>query len=342
MCDLQIPVSRRLVVLERFGGPEELRWVEAPMPPRGADEVVVAVEAIGVNFADTMVRRGEYRRDQPLTFTPGFEVAGRVLAGPDDGPPLGARVVAFTEHGGGYADHVVVSARQVHEVLDGIEAVDAASLFTQGVTAWYAVHRYGRVAAGERVLVHAASGGLGGLCVQIAAEAGAEVVAVASTESKRAHAREHGAAHALAGDPETLTAAVREAIGNDGVDVVIDGVGGPLFTPSLRALAFNGRYVVVGSASQAPATLDVRALMPRGQTVVGFVVARVAELDPAEPARAFAEVQQRLLDGRLRQPVTVLPAYDAARAHELVESRALTGKAVLVFDPASPHERRVR
>jgi NADPH2:quinone reductase len=331
-----IPARRRLATLERFGGPEQLRWVEAEMPPRGRDEVLVAVEAIGVNFADTMVRRGEYRRSQPLSFTPGFEVAGRVLAGPADGPGVGARVVAFTEHGGGYASHVVVPASHVFAVIDGLDAVGAASLFTQGTTAWYAVHRYGRVRPGDRVLVHAASGGLGGIAAQLAAEAGGEVVAVASTPAKLELARANGAAHAVAGDPETLTAAVRAATGGAGVDVVIDGVGGALFQPTLRALAFNGRYVVAGSASQAPATLDVRALMPRGQTIAGFVVARVAEEDPAEPARAFDAVQRRLLDGRLRQPVTVLSAEEAARAHELIETRALTGKAVLVFDGAAP------
>lgn len=323
------PAQRRLVALRRFGAPAEMQWTSGPLPPRGADEIHVAVAAIGVNFADTMVRRGEYRRDQPLTFTPGFEVAGHVVAGPADGPPPGSRVVAFTEHGGGYADHVIVPRDHVYAVADGVSLDDAAALFTQGVTGWYAVHRYGRVARGETVLVHAAAGGLGGLCVQLAAEAGATVIATASTSAKRAVAREHGAAVTLPADPETLTAGVRTASDGRGADVALDGVGGPLFAPSLRALAFNGRYVVVGSASQQPATLDTRALMPRGQTISGFVVARVAEQDPAEPQRAFDAIQQRLLDGRLRPRVTVLPAADVARAHELIESRQATGKLVL-------------
>ena len=100
--------TRRVVALDRFGPPSVMRWTEAPMPPRGERDVLVAVDAIGVNFADTMVRRGEYRRDQSLDFTPGFEVAGRVVDGPADGPEPGRLVVAFTEHGGGYADHVAV------------------------------------------------------------------------------------------------------------------------------------------------------------------------------------------------------------------------------------------
>jgi NADPH2:quinone reductase len=317
-----------------------MRWTEEPMPERGADDVLVAVEAIGVNFADTMVRRGEYRRDQPLGFTPGFEVAGRVVEGPPDGPPPGSLVVVFTEHGGGYADHVVAARDHVFTVAPELDAVSAAALFTQGVTAWYAVHRYGAVRPGESVLVHAAAGGLGALCVQLCAEQGAHVIATASTPQKLEIARGHGAAETVLSDPEALAVAVRERTAGHGADVVIDGVGGPLFAPSMRALAFNGRYVVVGSASQAPAELDVRALMPRGQTVVGFVVARVAELDPAEPQRAFDAVQERFADGRLRPELTVLGPDDLARAHELIESRALTGKLVLALQTvASPHAR---
>ncbi|MDO8212444.1 zinc-binding dehydrogenase [Conexibacter sp. CPCC 206217] len=338
--------TRRQIVLDRFGPPEVMRWDDGPVPPRGPDDVLVAVEAIGVNFGDTMVRRGEYRREQPLTFTPGFEVAGRVVeapAGEDSrgaagGDPAhgrqplapGTRVVAFTEHGGGYADAVVVPRDHVYTVADGVDDVTAAGIFTQGVTAWYAVHRYGRLAAGETVLVHAAAGGLGGLAVQLAAEHGATTIATASTEQKLAIAREHhGAAHTLISDPDTLAQQVRGLTHGRGADAVIDGVGGPLFTPSLRALAFNGRYVVAGSASQAPATLDVRALMPRGQTIAGFVVARVAEQDPAEPQRAFDAIQERVRAGRLRPQITVLPPEQIAHAHELIESRRLTGKVVV-------------
>ena len=321
--------TRRVVALDRFGPPSVMRWTEAPMPPRGERDVLVAVDAIGVNFADTMVRRGEYRRDQSLDFTPGFEVAGRVVDGPPDGPEPGRLVVAFTEHGGGYADHVAVPLDHVLTVAEGVRAADAAALFTQGVTAWYAVHRYGRVAPGEAVVVHAAAGGLGSLCVQLSAEAGARPVATASTEAKLEIARGHGAVAGTLSGTDGLAERLRELTGGRGADVIIDGVGGPLFRPSMRALAFNGRLVVVGSASQQPAELDVRSLMPRGQTVVGFVVARVAEQDPAEPQRAFDAVQERFRDGRLRPEVSLVGMDDLAGAHERIESRSLTGKLVV-------------
>jgi NADPH2:quinone reductase len=329
--------SRRIVALERFGPPEVMHWVDAPIPVRGPDEVLVAVEAIGINFADTMVRRGEYRRDQSLDFIPGFEVAGRVLESPEGEPAVGSTVVVFTENGGGYTDTVLAPRDHVFTVPDGVTAADAAALFTQGVTAWYSVHRYGHVQAGDPVLVHAGAGGLGALCIQLVVDAGGHAIATASTPEKLEIARGHGARDVVISDPEMLAATVRELTGGRGVKVVIDGVGGPLFTPSLRALAFGGRYVVVGSASQAPALLDVRALMPRGQSIVGFVVARVAEQDPAEPQLAFDEVAHRFHDGRLRPSVTVRGAHELAEIHRLIESRQLTGKVVVVLDRGGDH-----
>lgn len=312
-----------------------MRWVDAPIPTRGPDEVLVAVQAIGINFADTMVRRGEYRRDQSLEFIPGFEVAGQVLESPAGGPAVGSTVVVFTEDGGGYTDTVLAARDHVFSVPDGISAADAAALFSQGVTAWYSVHRYGQVQPGDPVLVHAGAGGLGALCIQLVVEAGGHAIATASTPEKLEIARGHGAKDALISDPGTLPAAVRELTGGRGVKLVIDGVGGPLFTPSLRALAFGGRYLVVGSASQEPAMLDVRALMPRGQSIIGFVVARVAEQDPAEPQLALDEVMHRFRDGRLRPSITVRGADELAAIHHEIESRQLTGKVVVVLDGTS-------
>lgn len=320
------------MALERFGPPEVMRWVEAPLPQRGPDDVLVSVQAIGVNFADTMVRRGEYRRDQSLDFIPGFEVAGRVLEAPEGGPEVGSTVVVFTENGGGYTDTVLAARDHVYTVPDGVGAADAAALFTQGVTAWYAVHRYGQVQPGDAVVVHAGAGGLGALCIQLVAAVGGRAIATASTAQKLDIARGHGARDTIIADPQTLTAELRAATEGRGARVIIDGVGGPLFSPSLRALAFGGRYVVVGSASQEPATLDVRGLMPRGQTIVGFVVARVADEDPDEPQRAFDEVAARFRDGVLRPTVTVRGADDLVEIHHLIESRRLTGKVVVTLD----------
>jgi len=322
-------ITRRRIALTEFGKPDVMTWIEDEVAPPGEDEVLISIEAIGVNFGDLMVRRGEYRRDQSLDFTPGFEAAGTVLETCADGPQVGSRVVAFTENGGGYADRLVIRRDHVFTVDPEIDAVDAAALFVQGVTAWYAVHRYGRAAVGETALVHGGAGGLGGMCIQLCVAAGVKAIATASSEEKLEIAKGHGAAAAVLSNPETMVKEVKELTGGGGCDVVIDGIGGPLFTPSMRMLAFGGRFVVAGSATQEPAMLDVRALMPRGQTIAGFVVARVAEADPTEPQRAFDEVQHLLRQGHLRLPLKVFGPDELPRVHELLEGRRLNGKAVI-------------
>jgi NADPH2:quinone reductase len=298
------------------------------VPERGPGEVTVAVEAFGVNFADTMVRRGEYRRDQPLSFTPGFEVVGRVVEAPDGDLSPGTRVGVFTNDGGGYAETIVAPRDQICVVPDDVPATVAAALLIQGVTGWYAVHRFGRVGPGEWVLVLGASGGLGALCVELVTAAGGRAIGAASSEEKRDVATRHGAEATVASDADTLAAEVRELTGR-GCDVVIDGIGGPLFAPSLRALGHSGRYLVVGSASQQPAMLDVRALMPRGQAVIGVLVARVTERDPAEPQGAFDQIVALWRAGRLAPDVNVIGPDDVVAAHERIEARAHIGKVVV-------------
>lgn len=333
--------ERTTVVLERFGPPEVMRLVSEPLCAPGPSEVLVEVDAIGVNFADTIVRRGEYHRNQRLSFVPGFEAAGRVTAtGPGVELAPGTPVAVFTENGGGYADHLVVPASRVYPVPDDISPVQVAGVFLQGVTAWYAVHRYGRVAAGEHVLVHAGAGGVGGLAIQLARLAGAIPIATASTEEKLRVARDNGAETALSSDPATLVSLLRQATGDRGCDVVVDGVGGPLFESSLQTLAHGGRYVVVGSASQEPAILDVRRLMPRAQIVCGFIVARVAEQSPEEPAAALRTVCELLREEKLRLRLTVLSLDEAVQAHELIEGRRHTGKIVLTTGTAGAEARR--
>jgi NADPH2:quinone reductase len=323
------PRRRHLVALDGFGGPEVMRWVEADAPAPGPDEVAVAVEAIGVNFGDTMVRRGEYRRDQPLDFTPGFEAAGRVLESPSADLEVGRRVLVFNDNGRGYADLLVVPRRRVFPVPEDIDPNVLAALFIQGTTAWYALHRFGCLAAGEWVLIHAGAGGVGGAAIQLARAAGARPIATASSEAKLAIARGHGAEHAILSDPDTLAAQVRELTDGHGADVVVDGVNGPLVAPSLKAMAFHGRYVVAGAASQEAGPVDTRALMPRNQSIAGFVTARIIDRDPAEPQRAIDAVLAAWRAGDLRPETVVLPPREVVRAHELLEARDHHGKIVL-------------
>ena len=326
-----IPHRRRVVGFEEFGPPSVLVEQSQPLPALGADDVLIRVTAAGVNFADTMVRRGEYRRDQILPHVPGMEVAGTIAwAAPGGSLSVGMPVVGFMEHGGGYTDYAIQQRDRVFTVPADIDGVTVAAAFLQGVSAWYAVVRYGHVRAKDNVLVTAAAGGLGGLAVQLAADRGASVIGTASSPDKRSQARELGCVDALdVADPD-FRSQVLELTGGRGVDVIIDGVGGPVFGAALACLAHSGRYVVVGSATQQPATLDVRHLMPRAQTVSGFIVRRVMELDANEPGRALSHVLDRISAGAIRVRTTSMALGDAAQAHRLIESRQSVGKICLV------------
>lgn len=194
--------TRCAIQLDRFGGPEVMRWVGGDAPDPQPGDTVVEIEALGLNFADTMVRRGEYRRDQSLDLTPGFEAVGRVVESPPGGLPTGERVFVFTDNGCGYADLLVVPPDRVFPVGSEVPATVAAGIFIQGTTAWYSLHRFGRIQAGETVLVHAAAGGVGALTIQLAVAAGARVIATASSKEKLEIARAHGAEHLFLADPD--------------------------------------------------------------------------------------------------------------------------------------------
>jgi len=323
--------ASRVFLLDRFGPPEVMRLTPRAIPAPGRGEVLVEVEVSGVNFADTMIRRGEYLRDQSLSLAPGSEVVGRVIAaGADLESTLGSRVAGWVEAGGAYADHVLVPAHRAYPVPEDLPAGAIAAVFLQGTTAEYALHRYGRLRPGETVLVHAAAGGVGGVAVQLAKIAGARVIATASSPAKLEVARAHGADIVLdASVHDTLAARLLEASDGRGCDVIVDGVGGPLFEPSLRALAFGGRYVIAGAASQQPSHLDARRLLVRGQTVCGFVLARVIEQDPGEPGRALDHLCTLLHDGRLQPRYELLSLERAVEAHRRIEARELSGKLVL-------------
>jgi len=324
-------MTTRSVILSAFGGPEVLAFTDGPTPQPGPGQVLVQTEVSGVNFGDTMTRRGEYLRNQPLTLAPGSEAVGRVvMTGEGAEHLLGRRVAAWIEDGGGYATHVLAASHRVYDVPEDLPAPQVAAVFLQGITAMYALHLFGRVRRGDTVLVHAAAGGVGILSVQLAVHAGAHVIGTASSQAKRDAARDAGAEITLdSRDVDGLKDAIRSATGGKGCDVVIDGVGGPVFGPSLAAMAVGGRYVVVGSASQSPGMLDSRHLLVRNQTVVGFIVAHVVDADPAEPQAALTLMCDLVRSGDVRPVVTTLPLEDVVEAHRLMESRDLVGKLVL-------------
>ena len=314
----------RAIQITEFGGPEVLVPRDVPEPvAAGEGMVVLDVEAAGVNYADTHQADNTYLAPAQLPLIPGAEVVGIR----DDG----RRVVALLA-GGGYAERALASRDAMWEVPDGVSDGQALALVLQGTTAWHLLRTSAQLREGESVVVHAAGGGVGTLAVQLARRFGAgRVIAVASTEEKRALALRLGADAAVDAGAEDLTAALREA--NDGarVDVVLEMVGGDTFAASLAALAPFGRLVHFGQAGRAGApAVDPGRLMARSAAVVGFWLVHVLQR-PALMTAAMHDLIRAVLDGEL-EPVVggTYPLEDARRAHEDLRARRTVGKLVLV------------
>ncbi|GAA4950828.1 quinone oxidoreductase [Streptomonospora halophila] len=320
----------RAIVIEEQGGPEVMRLTETADPEPASGEVLIDVEARGVNFIDVYQRSGAYSVSTP--FTPGVEAAGRVAA-------VGAGVTGFAPGDrvawamlpGGYADRAAVPARRVVPVPDGVTAEQAASTLLQGMTAHYLTHSTYAVQPGDTVLVHAAAGGTGLLLVQMAKARGATVIGTASTEAKQALAREAGADEVIDYTRQDVAPAVRELTRSRGVAAVYDGVGADTFDASLESLRPRGVLALFGQASGAVPPVDPQRLNSAGSvfltrpSITHHIASREELLERA------ADVYGLVASGRLDVRVGGRYALEeAARAHEDLTARRTTGKLLLV------------
>jgi NADPH:quinone reductase len=302
----------RAVVLRETGGPEQLELAEVPDPEPGDGEVVVQVRAAGVNFADVLVRQGRYPQPPELPTIPGSEVAGEVD---------GRRVMALPS-GGGYAEKVAVVERLLVPLPDGASFEKGAGFLLTFVTAWIPLTRQVRVGEGSVVLVHAGSGGVGSAAIQLAKHLGAEVVATASTEEKRQVALEQGADQAVGYDE--FAEKVR-------ADVVLDPVGGEIFTQSFGVLKPLGTVVALGFAGGWWEPMDPAPLVGRNLGMQGFYLGRLMRHDPELVREAIGEVLELWSSGVVKPLVgATFPLEGAGEAHALIEARRHVGKVILV------------
>jgi NADPH2:quinone reductase len=314
----------KAVQCKRFGGPEVLESAEVAEPVAGAGQLLVAVSAAGVNFADTSRIAGSYRPAPELPFVPGTEVVGR--------SGDGRRVLAPIFGGGGFAERAVVDAADAVEVPDAVGDAEALALLVQGLTAWHVLKSSARMSAGETVVVNAAAGGVGSLALQLARHFGARrVIATASTQAKRDLALALGADAAVSGHADGYADRVLDA--NDGrpVDVVLDSIGGKVFSAGLDVLANFGRLVTFGNASREGRTpVDPGELADGNKTVSGFWL-RPALTVPGAYAEPLTEMFALVAAGTLKPLVAAsYPLADARRAFEDLLARATTGKITLL------------
>ena len=326
------------IVMPRLGGPEVLRVHERGLSSPAAGMATVRVEATGVSFAEVQMLKGRYFNQPKFPFVPGYDLVGRVEnVGEDvDEGLLGKRVAALTETGA-WADKVAVDAGTLVIVPDGLAPADAVAAVTNGVTAWQMLHRAAGVRCGQTVVVHGASGGVGTLLVQLARVAGAEVIGTASA-SKHAEVRALGAVP-IDYRTEDVPRRVRE-ISPEGVDAVLDHVGGPGLVDSWRMLRRGGALVSYGSASTLKGSghrlrpylpIFGRVLLwnalPNGKRATFYYVKRWPEHFQADLSAVLSLLAEGKIEARVAKR---LPLERASEALGLLASGKVSGKIVLV------------
>lgn len=337
----------KAVFITRHGGPGVLRLEESATPEPGPGQVRLAIKAAGINFADLMQRMGLYPSPLKPPYVPGFEAAGIVeaIGGGVTGLQVGARVAAMLPSGG-YASHVVADASRVVPLPSQMCFEEAAALPVNYLTAYHMMVHLGRLAKGQRILIHMAAGGVGIAAVQIAREIGAEIFGTASA-SKHAVLREQGVHHPI--DYRTLDFAteVRRIAGPAGVDMVLDSLGGSATAKNYDLLAPGGKLMIFGFARAVAGdrmTLTTifealrmpkfgpRQLMMDNKSVFGVHLGRMNT--PAELAVVGRELEELLrlyATGKIKPLVgKTFPLGEAAEAHRFIQRRENVGKVVLI------------
>ncbi|WP_228994608.1 NADPH:quinone oxidoreductase family protein [Streptomyces sp. DH8] len=311
--------------VHRNGEPGEvMRLEETDRPTPGDGQVLVEVRAANVNFPDALLCRGQYQVRPPLPFTPGVEVCGAT----EDG----RRVLATPAlpHGG-FADFVIADEAALLPAPDALDDAEAAALHIGYQTGWFGLHRRARLQPGETLLVHAAAGGVGSAAVQLGKAAGAKVIGVVGGPEKAAVARELGCDLVIDRRSEDIPAAVKEATGGRGADVVYDPVGGDAYAKSTKCVAFEGRILVVGFASGAIPTPALNHALVKNYSVVGLHWGLYNAKDPAAVRACHDELTKLAEQGVVKPLVSErVPMAGAADAVRRVADGTSTGRIVVL------------
>ncbi|MFQ5695556.1 MAG: NAD(P)-dependent oxidoreductase, partial [Terriglobia bacterium] len=337
--------AMKAIQVVKYGAPEVLELRSLPKPTPRAGEVVVGVEAAGINFAAILMRLGLYPGVPRPPFTPGLEVAGTVEAvGADVKTPRAGDRVVVISFGGGYAEKLVVSAQRVIPLPAAVNFDDAAALPVNYLTAYQALTYMAHLRAGERVLIHAAAGGVGLAAIQFCRLAGAEMFGTASA-AKHDFLRQRGLEHPIDYHTKDFEAEVRRLTTGEGVDVVLDAVGGVSYRKSYRLLRHGGRLICYGLSSAVPGkgrslkalgawwstpSFNAMDLIGKNRAVMGVHLGTMGRAQPAR-VRAWMEELFRLYrDGKIKPHIGArFPLREAAQAHDFIHERKNLGKVLL-------------
>jgi len=318
------------IQFDKIGGPEVLKLVDAPQPEASKGTVLVRNRAIGINFADTLFRQGQYAQTPQLPDTPGLEAAGVIekVGEGVNGLSAGMRVAAIGAKA--YSEYMVARASQVIPIPDHVSFDEGAAFPIQVLTAWHILHSSHNTGPGQTVVVHSAAGGVGIVAVQIAKAAGARVIGTVSSASKAAIAKEYGADEVVNYATQDFSAEVMRLTDNRGADLILDAVGKPTFEKGINCLAPMGHLVLYGRAGGAPDPLNPFKLFQRSTKVSGFMLNQ-QHTGKERWQRGIEDSFRLMKEGKLKLLIgKKFPLFEAAEAHRFMESRGSTGKLVLV------------
>lgn len=321
----------KAIVCKSLSGPSALELVDLPEPQPVDDEVIVKVEACALNFFDTLITRGKYQFKPELPFSPGGEIAGVIESvGPNVTEwEAGDRVAAYIGWGGAREKVVVDTARLV-AVPDSVSSIAASGISITYGTAIHGLRDRAMLLPGDTVAVLGASGGAGLAAVELASAMGARVIAVASTAPKLEICREHGADDVIDYATDDLKLKLRELTGGEGVDIVYDCVGGDYAEQALRAIAWGGRYLVVGFASGEIPKIALNLYLLKGASAIGVFWGESVKRDPAGHRMNMSDVLAWVAQGTLKARVDrTFNLVDAVEALGLIDDRKAVGKIVL-------------
>lgn len=313
-------------------GVDQLQWTQLPTPAPGPGQVLLEVKAASLNFPDLLIVQNKYQMKPELPFVPGSEYAGVVQAVGEGVSHLsvGQRVACLSGTGG-FGTHALAPAALCMPLPDGFSFVDAAAFIMTYATSHHALIDRGQLREGETVLVLGAAGGVGTAAIQIAKAAGARVIAAASTDEKCALCKAQGADATINYSQGDLRAAIKEATGGKGPDVVYDPVGGDFAEPVFRSIAWRGRYLIVGFAAGPIPALPLNLPLLKGASLVGVFWGEFSRREPKANAAMMQELAQWYGQGKIKPVIDrTMPMAELHAAYARMGSRQVQGKLVMV------------
>jgi len=331
---MPLPDTMAVVEISESGGPNVLAPAKRPLPKPTADQVLIKVAAAGVNRPDALQRAGSYPPPPGATDLLGLEVSGTVAACGTNVSNLsvGDPICALTP-GGGYAEYCVANAGHCLPFPDSYNAVQAAALPETFFTVWHNVFQRGRLAKGEIFLVHGGSSGIGTTAIQLAREFGARVFTTAGNNEKCRFCESLGAERAINYKTEDWPTVIKDLVGRDGIDVILDMVGGDYIQANINALGIGGRLVMIAFLGGSKAEVNFVNMMVRRQTLTGSTLRPQSDDAKAGITQEVFKKAWPLLNSRTIKPIIhkTFPLAEAAKAHALLESSVHIGKIILTI-----------